>query len=334
MKKALWICSVVALLVGVIAYANADDPAQQVRERGRVIAPLPPPEKKHAPLDTSCGSKVRPFVVAVWPTVPPFGWIEVVKRSLEIDVYEPYGLFYDLLKTVAEHNNKSIELYKTLYFNQAVKAVERGKADIILGYYYNDNPYVNFQPLYPAIMQNPIVIITLKDAMPEEKALDVLTDKLGVMRSDEQLYGVLHSMLPHNMQIKQVPSAKEAFQLLLARKVDFMITSRYAAEAEIRRFKLLGLLDISPAIKYPAVFFAVAKNGRCKKEIEEFFQEHMAPILNNHEEMGNMLRAQLDSWEDRFLYDTQLQPLADTKEDDDEPAQVEQQPENTPAVAQ
>ena len=333
MKKVLWICSVVALLVGVIAYANADDPAQQVRERGRVIAPLPPPEKKHVPLDTSCGSKVRPFVVAVWPTVPPFGWIEVVKRSLEIDVYEPYGLFYDLLKMVAEHNNKAVALYKTLSFKRAVQAVENGKADIILGYYYNENPYVNFQPLYPAIMQNPIVIITLKDAMPEEKALDALTDKLGVMRSDEQLYDIMRSMLPHNMRIKQVPSAKEAFQLLLARKVDFMITSRYAAEAEIRRFKLLGLLDISPAIKYPVVFFAVAKNGRCRKEIEEFFKEYMTPILSNHDEMGNMLRAQLDAWEDRFLYEEQLQPLPDTNEED-EPTQVAaQQPTDTPSVA-
>ena len=322
MKKALWICSLVALLVGVIAYANADAPTQQVRERARIIAPLPPPEKKVAPMDTSCGSKLRPFVVAMWPTVPPFGWIEVVKRSLEVDIYEPYGLFYDILKTVAEHNNKSVALYQTLSFDKAVQAVENGKADIILGYYYNENPYVHFQPLYPAIIQNPIVIITLKGAMPEEKALEALIDKVGVMRSDEHLYILMRSMLPKNMQIKQVPSAKEAFQLLLSHKVDFMITSRYTAEAEIRRFKMSGLLDISPAIKYPAVFFAVAKNGPCKKEIETFFKQHMEPILKNYNEMGNMLRAQLDAWEDRFLYE---EPLKETyeepKEDDSTPVE-------------
>lgn len=352
MKKTLWIFCFIAFLVGLIAYANADV-VRPPREKSRRIAPLPEPEKPKAVIDNSCGSHARPFVVAIWPSVPPFGWIEVVRRSMEVEVYEPYGLFYELIKAVAEYNNKEVHLYPTLSFKKAEEAVEAGKADILLGYYYDNNPYTSFQPLYPAIMQNPIVIITLKGAMPEEKALQALTDKVGVMRTDENLYTLMRSMIPNNMRIQQVPSAQEAFQLLLSHKADFMITSRYSAEAEIRRFKISSIVEISPAIKYPAVFFAVAKKGACKKEIMAFFKQHMEPIIKNHEEMGNLLRSQLEAWEDRFLYEEPMQETnapqptdADTPPSEDmpvheqletpveEPAQAETSPTEPMSIAQ
>ena len=304
MKKTLWICLTLALFTAFSA--RATDP----QDPFRVVAPILE-EEKPVPKDTSCGSPSRPFSVVVWPTIAPFGWVERIKRPNEQEIIKPFGLFYNLFKDVAEHNNKVVYFVPTATLEKAEELTALKAADILLGYYYDNTPYAKFQPLYPAVIQNPVVIITLKGKMPQERALENLIYKRGVMREDEKLYTLVHPMLPKKMKIDLVRSAKDAFQQLLSGDADFIITGRYSAEAELRRFKIKSLVDISEPIKNPSIFFAVAKDNPCRQEIQDFFKQYMEPIINDYDAMGDLLRGQLDIWQDQFLYDPALKATSD-----------------------
>lgn len=248
-----------------------------------------------------CGSSFYPIIYSTFTNYPPFGWVEKFRTYTNDFEYKSYGLAQKLLKRIASKTKVAIIEKSFPSYNQAVRALDRGEIDLLLGTYFDGDPYSHKAYVFPAFTNNPFILVSLKGKMPQINGWDDLKGKKVVLRKEEGLWPMIEGIVPDGIHFKQVAGARNAFKLLVNKEADFILSSRYAVETEIARFKLATFVDISDKfLREPKLFFAFYKDGECNTKIREIFEEEMEQLANDGEYMSFLFNDTIKDWKEKF----------------------------------
>ena len=309
MKRLMYGLIVGLGVFGVVCSSDAQMNNHDLQNRRYVEQEPQPVQVKHQKIPFDCGY-VKPIKTASFVTNPPFGWVDVIPgEGTYPDQYFNDGFAFVLFSNIINKLGLKIENKGYTSYYEALKALKKGEVDVLLGSYYDKRTLgVGTSILYPSYVKNQIIVVFKLGKERDVKSLDDLQGLKGGVRQEEMLYSLLYDSLPKGIKIEQIAGSREAYSQLMLGKIDYLITSLYAAEAEIRRFKVTDkvLLTRVPLME-PELFFVFSSVSECrllKPQIEAQLRQEKA----NTTYINNLLFAQVDKWADRFRYD---EPLVD-----------------------
>lgn len=249
-----------------------------------------------------CGTVKRPIHYAGFVTNPPFGWvtIEESKRNKGTTYLVNNGYAYDLFFKIAKELNLEVKNVGYRSYTEALRDLRRGKIDILGGVYYNKMNYgIGMSLLYPSYIENPVVPLFVKGKEKEVKSFDDLKDLKGIIRKEELIYPMIYQQT-NGLDLKQVSGSKKAFEMLIKGEVDYLLTSLYAGEAEVRRFKLVDKIHFSDiALVRPQLFYAFSSTSGCLK-LKSVFEKRLRAKQKNEDAYHAYFVDHINQWGQTF----------------------------------
>ncbi|MBP3403605.1 MAG: transporter substrate-binding domain-containing protein [Alphaproteobacteria bacterium] len=280
----------------------------------------------------NCGMKKNgqnPFRIVGFKDYPPFSWAELDEQSYKDSGFKSYtynGFILDPLKQSLEEigivRTKPVVFDR---FNDALRAMLHGKADLLFTGYYIDESKSGLDYIYPAYFGNPFIVLSRKSKKIDVEDVSELKGMKGVVRREEEVESLIRGLLPTDTKLEVVDGPEAAFRMLLSGNADFMITSPYAADAEAKRFKIKDKLHFgSKVVRHIKYFLAFSKMSVCriyKDKIAQKFNER----FKNKAEIEKLIHKYIDIWVKLHADEPPLEytPAAD---DQSAPAAAAQQP--------
>lgn len=253
--------------------------------------------------DNLCGSEAKPLRVAGFVTNPPLGWVDIFS---DYKLVRNNGFAFKLLDKIAQEEKIKIQNTGYLSYQEALAAVKADKADLLLGIYYDPQLLDGLNLIFPSYLSNPFIVLFKKGSEREVKTFNDLAGLKGVVRQEELVYPLIFNSLPPDVQMTQVSGARNAFIGLMDGTYDYLLTSLYAGEAEIRRFKLLDDVVMSQtALTQPEIFFAISKNSPCV-ELTEKISNQIRTLKMDKLATQKMIISEIDAWGQRFAEEPSL----------------------------
>ena len=310
MKRFLYFIGVVYLLSigGFVGPVNAQVGNNQ-SVRKYVEQEVQKEMEKRQKIPFECGY-AKPMKVAGFVTNPPFGWVDVIPGdSTRADMYFNDGFAYQLFYNIASQLGIKVENKGFTSYHAALTALKKGELDVLVGSYYDKRTLgVGTSILFPSYIKNPIVVAFKMGKEKEVKSLEDLKGLKGGIRQEEMIYSLLYDSIPEGVQMEQIAGSREAYSRLMLGQIDYLITSLYAAEAEIRRFKITDKIVLTRVpLMEPELFFVFSANTGCRL-LKPQFEEQLRKEKDNSGNISGLLFEQVDKWADRFRYE---EPLVD-----------------------
>lgn len=258
-------------------------------------------KKKRIKSDIKCG-RTEVMRVAGFVTNPPFGWVNVIPGSgLKQTQYINAGFSYDLFSQLAKSLNLRITNVGYSSYQDAMRDLRRGRVDVVVGAYYDKRVLgTGVNLMFPGYFTNPIIPIFVKGKEKEVNSWDDLKGLKGVVRQEEMIYSLVFQQLPKGVQMEQVSGSKNAFKKLLSGEADYMITSLYAGESEVRRYKLVDEIYFSPkSLVSPELFFVFSSHTDCRL-LKTKLAEELKKVTADKKAYMDVLIGYIDDWGQRF----------------------------------
>lgn len=308
MKYFLWYIGGICLLSlgGFVLPVNAQVGDNQPVRR-YVEQEVQKKTEKRQKRSVECGY-TKPMKVAGFVTNPPFGWVDVIPGDrTRPDMYFNDGFAYQLFYNMATQLGLKVENKGFTSYHAALTALKKGEIDVLVGSYYDKRTLgVGTSILFPSYIKNPIVVMFMMGKEKDVKSLEDLKGLKGGVRQEEMIYSLLYDSLPEGVQMEQIAGSKEAYSRLMLGKIDYLITSLYAAESEIRRFKITDKVVLTRVpLMEPELFFVFSSNSSCRL-LKPTFEEQLRKEKDNGGSIGNLLFEHVDKWADRFRYEESL----------------------------
>ena len=120
-------------------------------------------------------------------------------------------------------------------WSEAQSAVRAGKADMIIGVYYNDERAKYLDYVQPAFAYDPVVVFVASDMPFEFKGQDDLVGKKGVANEGESFGTTFDAFLKDKLTVTRVDGLCAAFEALLSGTADYVIAPYYPGTAQLAR---------------------------------------------------------------------------------------------------
>ena len=260
--------------------------------------------KKNKKIQTNiiCGY-INPLRVASFITNAPFGWVNVTppKPGKKLFQYQSAGFAYDLFEDLAKQLNFKVENAAYTSYRDAIRDLRLGKIDVVAGSYFDKRSLgAGVNVLFPGYISNPIRVLFLKGKERPVDSWDDLSGLKGVVRQEENIYSVIFNQLPKDTQVEQISGSKNAFKKLLTGEADYLITSTYAAEAEILRFKISDQISFAPKVlASPELFFIFSSHSDCYR-LKNLFATVLKKMKQDETNYMSRFRSYIDGWGKRF----------------------------------
>jgi polar amino acid transport system substrate-binding protein len=147
---------------------------------------------------------------------------------------------------------------------EAQQAVRDGKADMIVGVYYNDDRAQYLDYVKPAFVYDPVVVFVAKDRKFPFKDQADLIGKKGATNKGESYGTAFDAFIKEKLTVERTDGIDDAFDALVKGDADYVIAGYYPGEAEAAR---LGIKDkveaLEPALLSAEMFLAFSKKSPC-----------------------------------------------------------------------
>lgn len=245
----------------------------------------------------------HPVRVAGFVTNAPFGWVNVIqgKTKAKLPSYRNGGFAYDLFSQLLTDAGYKVKNVGYTSYQEAIRDLRLGKIDVVAGAYFDKRVLgTGINLMFPSYFTNPIIPLFVKGKEKQIRSFNDLRGLKGVVRQEENIYSLIFNQLPKDIQLQQVSGSKKAFTMLMTGEVDYILTSIYAGEAEVRRYKLVEDIYFSPqALVSPELFFVFSSHGDCSR-IKGKLEPILKKLKENKQEYFNTFVSYIDEWGNRF----------------------------------
>jgi len=156
----------------------------------------------------------------------------------------------------------------------AQAAARDGKADMIVGVYYNDERAEYLDYVQPAFVFDPVVVFVAKDKTFDFKGQDDLIGKKGATNKGESYGTQFDAFMKGKLDVARTDGIGAAFDDLVAGKADYVIAGYYPGISEADRMDVDGKIEaLEPALLSAEMFVAFSKKSPCAALAPKFGQE-------------------------------------------------------------
>jgi polar amino acid transport system substrate-binding protein len=176
-----------------------------------------------------------------------------------------------LVAAIAKDLNIPLETKFVGSWAEAQQAAQDGKADMIVGIYFNDQRAAFLDYVQPAFMFDPVVAFIAKDKKFDYKGQDDLIGKKGATNQGESYGNEFDAFIKDKLTVARTDGIDDALNDLAGGKVDYVIAGFYPGIAEAAR---LGLKDkveaLDPGLLSAEMFVAFSKKSPCAALAQKF----------------------------------------------------------------
>ena len=233
----------------------------------------------------------KPLFVTGFTDYPPFG-----------DTQPNYNLTYfdSALIPFIEDYAKKFNFNITYIYNQPyqknLQQVQAGKIDVVLGIYADSDPHNELELVYPSIISNPIVVVTMPGKKASIQTIDDLKNLKGAIGAYEYLSEFVKSQIKQ-YNIQQISTPYHLYKGLYTGEFDYVLASAYNGRIVLAKLGLTGQLSISNnAIWNMPLFIGISKLSGYrdqirrglsqlaeKKETNQSVLDNISKIIHNYE---------------------------------------------------
>ena len=156
-------------------------------------------------------------------------------------------------------------------WSEAQAAARDGKADMIVGVYFNDERAQYLDYVQPAFVFDPVVVFVAKDKTFDFTDENDLIGKKGATNLGESYGDRLDAFIKDKLDVARTDGIDVALKDLAAGKVDYVIAGYYPGDAEL---SVLGIEDkveaLEPALLSAEMFVAFSRKSPCADLASKF----------------------------------------------------------------
>jgi polar amino acid transport system substrate-binding protein len=215
-------------------------------------------------------AQCRTLIITGHPNYPPVGW----RYGGHIN-----GAGKDLVAHIARQLGLKAESKDLGTWEEAQAATRDGKADVIVGIYYNPLRATYLDYVQPPFMRDPDVIFVKKGHTFPFRQWRDLKGKKGVTNKGESYGMAFDRYMASQLTVSRAPTVDAAFRQLMDDRADYLIIGLYPGLAKIRE---LGLADqvtrLPQQLLSEPMYIAFSKRSACRR-YEGVFARHLQQVV-------------------------------------------------------
>lgn len=143
-------------------------------------------------------------------------------------------------------------------YDNLVRDVRSGKFDLILGAYSATDDYAGIELVYPALINNPVVVITpLYDTTKISSVSDLKNLKGGV--GTYEYFSDYVNQQINALKVQKIKDPYELYKKLFTKEIDYVLASEYNARIILSQLGLRSQISMSSAVWNIPVFVGISK---------------------------------------------------------------------------
>jgi polar amino acid transport system substrate-binding protein len=191
------------------------------------------------------------------------------------------GAAPSLVEAIAKNLDVPLQSKYMGSWADAQAAARDGKADMIVGIYYNDERAEYLDYVQPAFAFDPVVVFVAKDRLFDFKGQDDLIGKKGATNKGESYGTQFDAFMKDKLDVARTDGIDAAFDDLLAGKADYVIAGYYPGISEADRMDIDDKIEaLEPALLSAEMFVAFSKKSPCAPLAPKFGQ-HIAEMTTD-----------------------------------------------------
>jgi polar amino acid transport system substrate-binding protein len=201
-----------------------------------------------------------------------------------------------LVEAIGKKLNVPVESKYMGSWADAQQATKDGKADMIVGVYYNDERAQYLDYVQPAFVFDPVVAFVAKDKSFAYTGQDDLIGKKGATNKGESYGNEFDAFIKDKLSVERTDGIDDAFKDLLDGKVDYVLAGYYPGLAEATRMEIENKVQaLDPSLLSPEMFVAFSKKSPCVSLKAKFAEE--LTVLTTDGSFNKMLQDATTAWD-------------------------------------
>ena len=201
-----------------------------------------------------------------------------------------------LVKAIAKNLNIPLESKYMGNWSEAQAAARDGKADMIVGVYFNDDRAKYLDYVKPAFVFDPVVAFVAKDKKFPYKGKKDLIGKKGATNKGESYGTKFDAFMKDKLTVARTDGLEDAFKDLVAGKVDYVLAGYYPGDAKLSRMGIDDKVEaLEPALLSAEMFLAFSKKSPCASMASKFGQG--ITELTTDGSFNKMLTGSIAEWD-------------------------------------
>lgn len=208
--------------------------------------------------------------VTSYPDYFPFAEVIGVKNYPKL-----VTSFTQAMDQIASKSNWKLKYIPEKNLDQAINDTRRGEIKIFLGMYHDTKDFTGLEYIFPAVLNNPVHVITLPENRHKISKADDLKTLKGVYIQKEHFSDyVLNNFKNYNIQ--PANSLMEAYEKLFTGQIDYIAGSYYYNYVEACKIGLKDYVAFSKgALWNMPMFIGTSKAARDSKEISAVLKKYV-----------------------------------------------------------
>lgn len=218
--------------------------------------------KAQVEFNTTQNREVKQLKATGFLDYPPFG---ALKNPNLPNAY--FNIFQPVITQYAQYANFMVDYTTNYSYPELVRMVRGGKIDILAGVYHDTEMYQGLEIVYPALINNPIMLVMLPDKIGTVKNTEDLKKLKGAISTKEYLSDFVTQEMK-NFNLERVDDNYTLYQKLFRREIDYIFTSNYYAKVVQAQMGIRNKVSFSKeAIWNMPLFIAISKMSPYRKQV-------------------------------------------------------------------
>ncbi len=197
-----------------------------------------------------------------FPDYPPFGYSS---PDMATDYFG--SIFSFVIEDYAKQANFLTNYDTRKNYLQLVRGVRGGQFDFILGAYSATNDYAGIELIYPALINNPVVIITPLYSTVKISSIADLKNLKGGMGSYEYFSDYVNQQIAE-LNVEKIDKPYELYKKLFSKEFDYVLASEYNARILLSELGLRSQISMSSPVWSIPVFIGISKASRYREMLK------------------------------------------------------------------